>query len=144
MGLALCHCSIDGWLGGMAKRSAAMSQACLLAAINMPAPVFDGLGHATHQFSGVGALALHCTTIGGFVPEGHLTVAQRFIAGNTASANNPSPVGTDEFRASVQSSLRDCVPVRGPHPSDKSLGYCHLPLQGRSGNADNDTRSHHG
>ena len=58
----LRHYSIDGCLGGMVKRSAAMSQACLLAAINMPAPVFDGRGHTTRQFSGDGALAV-CGTM---------------------------------------------------------------------------------
>ena len=36
-------------MSGMVKRSAAMSQACLVAAYNMPAPVFDGLGHATRE-----------------------------------------------------------------------------------------------
>ncbi|MGB2985421.1 MAG: hypothetical protein WBE26_06015 [Phycisphaerae bacterium] len=29
----------------MAKRSAAMRRGCLLAVLNMPAPVFDGLVH---------------------------------------------------------------------------------------------------
>ena len=40
----------------MAKRSAAMSQARLLEAYNMPAPVFDGLGHDTPQLSSDAAL----------------------------------------------------------------------------------------
>ena len=32
----------------MAKRSAATGKGCSMAACNIPAPVFDGLGHATH------------------------------------------------------------------------------------------------
>ena len=41
----------------MAKRSVAMCDARLLAALNMPAIVLDGLGCATPQFRGVTGLA---------------------------------------------------------------------------------------
>ena len=44
------------------------------------------------------------------VPKGHLTIAQRFIAGNVVLADDPSPVGADERCWAGQSSLRDSLP----------------------------------
>ena len=92
------------------------------------------------------------------VPEGHLAIAQRFIAGNVVLPNEPSPAGTGESRFLVQPSLhcyrvnscspasilgcggaalRDSDLARQGHPSDESLGYSHLPLRGISGNTGN-------
>ena len=61
-----------------------------------------------------------------------MIIAQRFIAGNTKFNNDLSPGGTDESCLTVQSSLRDYIIVRRRYPSDKSLGYSHLPLRGSS------------
>jgi len=61
-----------------------------------------------------------------FVPEGRLTIAQRFIAGGQEIIHQ-SPGGTAETSA-VPPGLWSggaCV------PSDSSLGYSQLPLRGQ-------------
>ncbi len=73
---------------------------------------------------------------GSVVPKGRLTLAQRFIAGNAALTDKPSPVGTNESFVSIESSLRDSD-LGCPHdPSDESLGYSRLPLRGIARHAD--------
>ena len=66
------------------------------------------------------------------VPEGHSKIAQRFIAANVVLADDPSPVGTDECRPPVQSSLRDRDPLRPQHPGDRPrrAGLLTCPLRG--------------
>ena len=71
-----------------------------------------------------------------FVPQGRLTVAQQFTAGEMGKIKGvSSPVGTveDVIRVPLsivfQSSLRDEQVFSAFLPSDKSLGYCRTTLR---------------
>jgi DNA-directed RNA polymerase subunit RPC12/RpoP len=66
------------------------------------------------------------------VPEGHLKIAQQFIAGKARNQRPCSPVGTTApsscWRSVVPTGFGDGWPRS---PSDKSLGYFQLPLPGQ-------------
>jgi hypothetical protein len=72
--------------------------------------------------------------LSGSVPEGRMTIAQQFTAGNQGNRENRgSPVGSTEVATDprARSSLRDLERAHAvPHPSDESLGYCQTPLPG--------------
>jgi hypothetical protein len=69
-----------------------------------------------------------------FALEGHLRIAQRFIAGIEKPETFSVPEGRLKRSAPpcFQSSLRDCRPYFASVPSDKSLGYCQTSLRDKS------------
>jgi hypothetical protein len=66
-----------------------------------------------------------------FVPEGHSTIAQRFIAGLLPKRNDRRPGGTLEpnegFQFDRPYGTYEILTVL--IPSDKSLGYCRVSLR---------------
>jgi hypothetical protein len=87
----------------------------------------------------------HCYTQVGTrlsVPEGRSTVAQRFIAGKAGNTEGVFKSRRDD-RIVILAPFSAVPPGRDSffrpiEPSDKSLGYCQMPLRGRPQYAFND------
>ena len=93
--------------GGVANRSVAMNGMRLLAASGMAAPVFDGLGHATHQFSGAGVIAAAALSTfilnvsrsmsqkTGFAPTYSTTFALAIKVNDGTITSSPGPISIE-------------------------------------------------
>ena len=78
---------------------------------------------------------LHTSRYGFSVPEGRLIIAQQFTAGKIGERKFSSPGGTIEGVLPVHFNrpygTSDDISV-SRLPSDKSLGYCQMPLRGKN------------